>query len=78
MSYSKEKTKEFTSEDFDRNYSAQIHVLETSTIPLEQVQPQRENVKKASAYSLGFRIVVGLFLASLLFIAAIYYGLIDP
>jgi hypothetical protein len=78
MSYSKEKTKESTSEALDRNYSAQIHVLGTSTIPLEQVQVDQGNVNKASAYSLGFRVVVGLFLASLLFIAAIYYGLINP
>lgn len=77
MSYSQEKTKEFTSEDFDRDYPAQIHLLETSTVSLE-TQADRGNVKTASPYTLGFRIVVGLFLASLLFVAAIYYGLINP
>jgi hypothetical protein len=77
MNFSKETIEEVTSEDFNPDPSSQTSFLETSDVPVEQATGWGDT-QKASAYTIGFRVVVGLFLAALLFVAAIYYGLINP
>jgi hypothetical protein len=76
MSYSKEKTPEFTSESAVLNPSSQTNFLETAVAPNPAKTDQGE--VKPPAYSLGFKLVAGLSLAALLFVAAIYYGMINP
>jgi hypothetical protein len=66
----------------DSNHFPLEDNLETPAVELERSQREQFNppikAQTISPYTLAFRVVVGLFFVVLLFVAAIYYGVINP